>query len=132
MLIGSPAPCQRDGLPAYLGSQPGNSPVFELDQKQTKCRHRTRERVQEGSVVELSRHHRPQVMGWLSILRLGAPAWTWLVFLAVVVLLVLDLGVLNRKLSAVYVAAGLLFGLWISCSAARCRLPCRWRSRAGA
>jgi tellurite resistance protein TerC len=66
------------------------------------------------------------------------------VFLAVVVvLLVLDLGVLNRKdhaigvseslkLPAVYVAAGLLFGLWISCSAARCRLPCHWRSRAGA
>ena len=64
-------------------------------------------------------------MEWLSMLWLGAPAWTWLVFLAVVVvLLVLDLGVLNRKdhvigvaeslkLSALYVAAGLLFGLWV-------------------
>lgn len=64
-------------------------------------------------------------MEWLGMLWLGAPAWTWLVFLAVVtVLLVLDLGVLNRddhvigvseslKLSALYVAAGLLFGLWV-------------------
>lgn len=64
-------------------------------------------------------------MEWLSALWLGAPAWTWLVFLAVViVLLVLDLGILNRddhvigvreslKLSALYIAAGLLFGLWV-------------------
>lgn len=64
-------------------------------------------------------------MEWLSMMWLGAPAWTWLVFLAVVVLLlVLDLGVLNRddhvigvaeslKLSALYLAAGLLFGLWV-------------------
>jgi tellurite resistance protein TerC len=59
------------------------------------------------------------------MLWLGTPAWTWLVFLTVVaVLLVLDLGVLNRddhvigvreslKLSALYIAAGLLFGLWV-------------------
>jgi len=64
-------------------------------------------------------------MEWLNVLWLGAPAWTWLVFLAVVVLLlVLDLGVLNRddhvigvaeslKLSALYLSAGLLFGLWV-------------------
>ncbi|XLZ70075.1 TerC family protein [Massilia sp. SR12] len=64
-------------------------------------------------------------MEWLSALWLGAPAWTWLVFLAVVVvLLVLDLGILNRddrvigvreslKLSALYIAAGLLFGAWV-------------------
>jgi len=64
-------------------------------------------------------------MEWIDMMWLGAPAWTWLVFLAVVVLLlVLDLGVLNRddhvigvaeslKLSGLYVAAGLLFGLWV-------------------
>jgi tellurite resistance protein TerC len=64
-------------------------------------------------------------MEWLTALWLGAPAWSWLVFLAVVlVLLVLDLGVLNRddhvigvreslKLSALYITAGLLFGLWV-------------------
>ncbi|MFD2365240.1 TerC family protein [Pseudoduganella sp. GCM10020061] len=64
-------------------------------------------------------------MEWLTVLWLGAPAWTWLVFLAMVLaLLVLDLGVLNRddhvigvreslKLSALYVTAGLLFGLWV-------------------
>ncbi|WP_374580589.1 TerC family protein [Pseudoduganella sp.] len=64
-------------------------------------------------------------MEWLSALWLGAPAWTWLVFLAAVtVLLVLDLGILNRddhvigvreslKLSALYLSAGLLFGLWV-------------------
>lgn len=64
-------------------------------------------------------------MEWLNVVWLGAPAWTWLVFLAVVVLLlVLDLGVLNRddhvigvaeslKLSALYLSAGLLFGLWV-------------------
>lgn len=64
-------------------------------------------------------------MEWLYALWLGAPAWTWLVFLAVViVLLVLDLGILNRddhvigvreslKLSALYLSAGLLFGLWV-------------------
>jgi tellurite resistance protein TerC len=64
-------------------------------------------------------------MEWLNVIWLGAPAWTWLVFLAVVVLLlVLDLGVLNRddhvigveeslKLSALYLSAGLLFGLWV-------------------
>jgi len=64
-------------------------------------------------------------MELLATLWLGAPAWTWLVFLTVVaVLLVLDLGVLNRddhvigvneslKLSALYLAAGLLFGAWV-------------------
>ena len=64
-------------------------------------------------------------MELLTTLWLGAPAWTWLVFLAVVVaLLVLDLGVLNRddhvigvgeslKLSGLYIAAGLLFGAWV-------------------
>ena len=56
---------------------------------------------------------------------LGAPVWMWLVFLAIVVLLLaFDLGVLNRddhvigvreslKLSALYLTAGLAFGLWV-------------------
>ena len=56
---------------------------------------------------------------------LGKPLWMWLAFLAVVaVLLVFDLGVLNRKtheigmreslaLSAFYIALGLAFGAWI-------------------
>ena len=56
---------------------------------------------------------------------LGKPAWMWLAFLAiVVVLLVLDLGVLHRKsreievresllLSAGYIGLGLAFGTWV-------------------
>lgn len=64
-------------------------------------------------------------MEWLSMLWLGAPAWAWVAFVSVVVvLLVLDLGIFNRddhvigvaeslKLSALYLAAGLLFGLWV-------------------
>ena len=56
---------------------------------------------------------------------LGQPLWLWLVFAAVVVsLLVLDLGVLNKKdheigvreslwLSAGYISAGSLFGVWV-------------------
>ncbi|MGI4844994.1 MAG: TerC family protein [Janthinobacterium lividum] len=64
-------------------------------------------------------------MELLTTLWLGTPAWSWLVFLAiVVVLLAFDLGVLNKKdhvigvkeslkLSALYIAAGLLFGLWV-------------------
>ncbi len=56
---------------------------------------------------------------------LGQPVWLWLVFAAVVVtLLVLDLGVLNKKdheigvreslwLSAGYISAGSLFGVWV-------------------
>jgi tellurite resistance protein TerC len=64
-------------------------------------------------------------MDMLHALWLGTPAWTWLVFLAiVVVLLAFDLGVLNKKdhvigvreslkLSALYLSAGLLFGLWV-------------------
>ncbi|MBP7566242.1 MAG: TerC family protein [Burkholderiaceae bacterium] len=56
---------------------------------------------------------------------LGQPAWAWLSFLAVViVLLVLDLGVLHRKereigvresllLSAGYISIALLFGAWV-------------------
>ena len=56
---------------------------------------------------------------------MGAPVWMWLVFLSVVALLLaFDLGVLNRrdhvigvaeslKLSAFYLSAGLLFGLWV-------------------
>ena len=64
-------------------------------------------------------------MEMLTALWLGTPAWTWLVFLTiVVVLLAFDLGVLNKKdhvigvkeslkLSALYLSAGLLFGLWV-------------------
>ena len=64
-------------------------------------------------------------MDFLYLAWLGAPVWMWLVFLAVVVLLLaFDLGVLNRddhvigvreslKLSALYLSAGLLFGLWV-------------------
>jgi tellurite resistance protein TerC len=64
-------------------------------------------------------------MDMLHALWLGTPAWTWLVFLTiVVVLLAFDLGVLNKKdhvigvkeslkLSALYLSAGLLFGLWV-------------------
>lgn len=56
---------------------------------------------------------------------MGAPVWMWLAFMAVVALLLaFDLGVLNRrdhvigvaeslKLSAFYLCAGLLFGLWV-------------------
>ncbi|MHA6494114.1 TerC family protein [Pseudomonas borbori] len=56
---------------------------------------------------------------------LGTATWLWLIFLAVVVsLLVFDLGVLHREhreigvkesllLSAGYITAGLLFGLWV-------------------
>jgi tellurite resistance protein TerC len=64
-------------------------------------------------------------MEMLNALWLGTPAWSWLLFLAiVVVLLAFDLGVLNKKdhvigvkeslkLSALYLSAGLLFGLWV-------------------
>lgn len=64
-------------------------------------------------------------MDFLSVVWLGAPVWMWLVFLAVVVLLLaFDLGVLHRddhvigvaeslKLSALYLTAGLTFGLWV-------------------
>lgn len=56
---------------------------------------------------------------------LGTPAWFWLSFIGIViVLLVLDLGVLHKKhaeigvaeslkLSAFYIIVGLLFGAWI-------------------
>src|SRR3546814_18469050 len=55
----------------------------------------------------------------------GAPAWAWLLFLAIVLgLLALDLGVLHRgdramsmraslRASLVYIVAALLFGSWI-------------------
>ncbi|MFC0251217.1 TerC family protein [Massilia consociata] len=64
-------------------------------------------------------------MDMLHTLWLGTPAWSWIIFLTVVVvLLVFDLGVLNKKdhvigvkeslkLSALYLTAGLLFGLWV-------------------
>ncbi|MDX2306683.1 MAG: TerC family protein [Hyphomicrobium sp.] len=64
-------------------------------------------------------------MDFLFLLFLGKPVWMWAAFLSIVVfLLVLDLGVLNRKpkaigikeslwMSAFYIAAGLLFGLWV-------------------
>ena len=56
---------------------------------------------------------------------MGKPAWVWLVFIGIVLtLLVLDLGVLQKRmtaigvrqsllLSAFYIGAGLLFGAWI-------------------
>jgi tellurite resistance protein TerC len=56
---------------------------------------------------------------------LGKPAWTWAMFLMIVVgLLVFDLGVLHRKsheigvresllLSAFYVSVGLLYSIWV-------------------
>ncbi len=61
----------------------------------------------------------------LGALWLGTPLWMWLVFVAVVlVLLVLDLGVLHRDhheievreslvLSSVYIGLGIAFGLWV-------------------
>ncbi|KFI07179.1 TerC family protein [Massilia sp. BSC265] len=64
-------------------------------------------------------------MDMLTAMWLGTPAWTWLVFLTIVVaLLAFDLGVLNKKdhvigvkeslkLSALYLTAGLAFGLWV-------------------
>ncbi|MDF2445272.1 MAG: integral rane protein TerC family [Moraxellaceae bacterium] len=64
-------------------------------------------------------------MEWISLVWLGKPLWLWLVFLGTVLsLLAFDLGVLNRKdhvigvkeslkLSAFYIAAGLLFGLYV-------------------
>lgn len=64
-------------------------------------------------------------MDFLHLVWLGAPAWMWLSFLAIVALLLaFDLGVLHRddhvigvreslKLSALYLGAGLLFGLWV-------------------
>jgi tellurite resistance protein TerC len=62
---------------------------------------------------------------FLTVDFLTKPVWMWLVFMAlVVVLLVLDLGVLHKQqreievkesliLSAGYIAIGLLFGLWV-------------------
>ena len=56
---------------------------------------------------------------------MGQPAWIWLLFVGIVLtLLVLDLGVLQKRmqaigvrqsllLSAFYIGAGLLFGVWI-------------------
>ena len=56
---------------------------------------------------------------------MGTPAWAWLTFVGVVAaLLAFDLGVLHRGereigvresllLSAGYIGAGLLFGLWV-------------------
>jgi tellurite resistance protein TerC len=64
-------------------------------------------------------------MEWFSLVWLGKPVWLWLVFMGTVLsLLAFDLGVLNRKdhvigvkeslkLSAFYIAAGLLFGLYV-------------------
>jgi tellurite resistance protein TerC len=64
-------------------------------------------------------------MDFLHAIWMSTPVWMWLVFLAVVVLLLaFDLGVLHRddhvigvreslKLSALYLSAGLLFGLWV-------------------
>jgi tellurite resistance protein TerC len=64
-------------------------------------------------------------LGFLFADWLGKPAWMWLAFLAiVVVLLVLDLGVLHKEnreievkeslvLSAGYIGLGLLFGVWV-------------------
>jgi tellurite resistance protein TerC len=62
---------------------------------------------------------------FLTLLWLGKPVWTWLVFLAIVLaLLVFDLGVLHKEdheigvreslmLSGFYITAGLLFGAWV-------------------
>ena len=64
-------------------------------------------------------------MELLQLVWLGAPVWMWASFVAIVVaLLAFDLGVLNKddhvigvreslKLSALYIAAGLAFGLWV-------------------
>lgn len=64
-------------------------------------------------------------MSWLMTDWLGKPAWLWLAFMAlVVVLLVVDLGVLHRDdheisvreslvLSAIYIGLGVAFGAWI-------------------
>ncbi len=64
-------------------------------------------------------------MDMLGTMVMGTPAWMWATFLAVVVaLVVFDLGVLHKKdeeigvkaslkLSAFYITAGLLFGLWV-------------------
>jgi tellurite resistance protein TerC len=64
-------------------------------------------------------------MEWLNLLFVGTPLWMWLMFMGIVAaLLVFDLGVLNKndheigvkeslKLSAFYIAMGLLFGGWV-------------------
>ncbi len=64
-------------------------------------------------------------MDFLMTLWVGYPAWVWLMFFAVVIsLLAFDLGVLQKddheisvkeslKLSAMYIAMGLLFGVWL-------------------
>ena len=64
-------------------------------------------------------------MEFLAVDVMGKPVWAWLGFLAVVfILLAFDLGVLHRRphvigaresliLSAFYIAAGLLFSVWI-------------------
>ncbi|WP_338844757.1 TerC family protein [Massilia sp. W12] len=64
-------------------------------------------------------------MEWFNQVALGAPLWMWGSFLLVVLLLVsFDLGILHKKdeeisvsqslrLSAFYIFAGLLFGLWV-------------------
>jgi tellurite resistance protein TerC len=67
-----------------------------------------------------------QILDWVLLASfLGKPAWMWLVFIGIVlVLLVLDLGVLHREqrdipvgeslaLSAVYIGLGLAFGGWV-------------------
>ncbi len=64
-------------------------------------------------------------MDWLTTLFLGKALWIWLVFLAIVfILLILDLGVLHKKnkeisttqslwISALYIAIALIYGAWI-------------------
>jgi tellurite resistance protein TerC len=64
-------------------------------------------------------------MEFLTALFLGKAAWIWLVFIAIVlVLLVLDLGVLHKKnkeigvtqslwMSAFYIGIALIYGAWI-------------------
>lgn len=64
-------------------------------------------------------------MEFLDLIWLGKPAWMWLVFVGIVViLLILDLGLLHKQqreigiteslaLSAIYIALGLGFGGWV-------------------
>ncbi|ABC24474.1 TerC family protein [Rhodospirillum rubrum] len=66
-----------------------------------------------------------ELLDFLFIPVMGKPAWAWLAFIAVVlVLLILDLGVLNRKshdisiaqslrLSVFYIAVALAYGGWV-------------------
>ena len=81
--------------------------------------------MSEPASNSTSKHQGPDMTELLFAMILGKPAWMWMGFLAIVVLLLIfDLGVLHRKnrelgiadslrLSAFYIAIALAFGAWI-------------------